>query len=435
MLRFLLRRFAFLLVTLFIVSVAVFLISELAPGDIARNSLGHQITEEQAASFRAQWGLNQPLTRRYIRWMIGSDWRAARKIGNPVRRVQDPEGDSYTWYAVDDEGNLYQNYTPDSETMIKVIRESDGSTREVELPDSVWKENEEGFPVYWGVDQQGRAAMWVRGEMNEAWVVQKLSWNTVAGAPRRYIPLQKGLLRGDPGFSLFTRRPVAETLKRRLRNTAILAGIAFLFIMPLALLLGVITGLNEGKLIDRVLSIGSLVATATPEFASGVFLILIFSIWLDLVPGAVVLDSDRALFEKPQMLILPVATLTLVEVGYVLRITRASVVEVLEQNYIRTAVMKGLPRWKIVFKHVLRNALIAPITVIMLHVNWLVGGIVVVESLFGFPGVGRYIYDAAVFKDVFAVEAAAMTLVVIAVVTQLLADIVYTFLNPRIRFD
>jgi peptide/nickel transport system permease protein len=205
--------------------------------------------------------------------------------------------------------------------------------------------------------------------------------------------------------------------------------------MPLALLLGIITGLNEGKLIDRVLSIASLVATATPEFASGVFLILIFAIWLGVVPGAVVLTSDTALLEKPQMLILPVATLTLVEVGYVLRITRASVVEVLEQNYIRTAVMKGLPRWKIVLKHVLRNALIAPITVIMLHVNWLVGGIVVVESLFGFPGVGRYIYDAAIFKDVFAVEAAAMTLVIIAVVTQLLADIVYTFLNPRIRFD
>jgi peptide/nickel transport system permease protein len=435
MARFLLRRFVFLLLTLFLVSVAVFLISELAPGDIARNSLGHQITPEQAASFNAQWGLDQPLTRRYTRWMIGSDWRAARKIGRPVKRVHDLEGDRYTWYAVDEGGNLYQNYTVDGNTMIKVVQEPDGSTREVELPQDVWTENEEGFLVYWGIDQQGRAAMWVKGEMSEAWVVQKLSWSTVTGAPRRYIPLQKGLLRGDPGFSLFTRRPVAVTLQRRLRNTAILAGIAFAFIMPLALLLGVITGLNEGKLIDRVLSIASLVATATPEFASGVFLILIFAIWLGIVPGAVVLTSDTALLEKPQMLILPVATLTLVEVGYVLRITRASVVEVLEQNYIRTAVMKGLPRRKIVLKHVLRNALIAPITVIMLHVNWLVGGIVVVESLFGFPGVGRYIYDAAIFKDVFAVEAAAMTLVIIAVVTQLLADIVYTFLNPRIRFD
>jgi peptide/nickel transport system permease protein len=435
MIRFLLRRISFLLLTLFLVSIAVFLISELAPGDLARNSLGHQITPEQAQSFNAQWGLDQPLTVRYVRWMIGSDWQAEQKIGNPVRSVYEEENDRYIWYAVDEDGNLYQNYTSDGETMYKVIRQPDGSVREVELPDDVWQQNEEGFLVYWGVDQQGRAAMWVKGEMLEAWVVQKVSWNTVKGAPRRYIPLQRGLLRGDPGFSLFTRLPVAVTLKRRLRNTAILAGIAFAFIMPLALLLGVIAGLNEGKFIDRVLSVSSLIATATPEFASGLFLILIFSIWLGLVPGAVVLSSDTALFENPEMLILPVLTLTLVEVGYVLRITRASMVEVLQQNYIRTAVMKGLPRWKIVMRHALRNALIAPITVIMLHVNWLVGGIVVVESLFGFPGVGRYIYDAAVFKDVFAVEAAAMTLVIIAVVTQLFADIIYTFLNPRIRFD
>lgn len=435
MVRFLLRRVTFLLVTLFLVSIAVFLISELAPGDIARNSLGHHITDEQAASFNAQWGFDQPLWRRYVRWMIGSDWEAARNIGRPVKRVRVAREERYLWYAVDEDGNLYQNYTSDAETMIKVIREPDGSTREVDLPKDVWVEDEEGFRVYWGVDRQGRAAMWVHGEMEEAWLVEKVAWRTVSGAPRRYIPLQRGLLRGDPGYSLYTRRPVAETLMRRLRNTAILAGTAFVLIMPLALALGVIAGLNEGKLIDRVLSISSLVATATPEFASGVLLILIFSTWLGLVPGAVVFTSDRALFERPQMLILPVATLTLVEVGYVLRITRASVVEVLEENYIRTAVMKGLSRWRIVFKHVLRNALIAPITVIMLHVNWLVGGIVVVESLFGFPGVGRYVYEAALFKDVFAVEAAAMTLVIIAVVSQLLADIVYTFLNPRIRFD
>ena len=134
------------------------------------------------------------------------------------------------------------------------------------------------------------------------------------------------------------------------------------------------------------------------------------------------------------MLILPVLTLTGVELGYVLRITRASVVEVMQQDYIRTAVMKGLPRRTIIFKHALRNALIAPITVIMLHVNWLIGGVVVIETIFGFPGVGRYIYDAAVFKDVFALEAAAMTLVAISVGVQLLADIVYTFINPRIRY-
>jgi len=148
----------------------------------------------------------------------------------------------------------------------------------------------------------------------------------------------------------------------------------------------------------------------------------------------VVLRSDTALFENPEMLILPVLTLTLVELGYVLRITRASMVEVMRTNYIRTAVLKGLPRFRIVFKHAVRNALMAPITVIMLHVNWLIGGIVIVESIFGYPGLGGYILDTALFKDVFGIEAATMVLILVAVSTQLLADFAYTFLNPRIRY-
>jgi peptide/nickel transport system permease protein len=103
-------------------------------------------------------------------------------------------------------------------------------------------------------------------------------------------------------------------------------------------------------------------------------------------------------------------------------------------NYIRTATLKGLPKWNIVFKHALRNALMAPITIIILHVNWLIGGIVVVETLFGFPGLGRYVMESALFKDVFAIEAAAMVLVLVAVGTQLIADIIYTYINPRIRY-
>jgi peptide/nickel transport system permease protein len=109
-------------------------------------------------------------------------------------------------------------------------------------------------------------------------------------------------------------------------------------------------------------------------------------------------------------------------------------VDVMRTDYIRTAVLKGLPRWQVVFRHATKNALMAPITVIMLHVNWLIGGIVVVETVFGFPGLGAYILSAALFKDVYAIEAAAMLLVIIAVTTQLVADIVYTYLNPRIRY-
>lgn len=434
MAKFLIRRIIFLLITLLVVSVAVFAISELAPGNIAINTLGNTITPEQEASFNAQNGLDQPPVLRYKRWMLGSDWEAAQLIGDRVRRFYDEDNDRYSWWAVDDNGTLYQNYTPDGETIIRVERQADGSTTEIINSGDVWTPNEEGLLTFWGVNDDGHAAMWVKGDDQVAWTLTKATWTSAAGAPREYIPLQRGLLRGDPGVSFFTRRPVAETLIRRLKNTALLAGIAFLIVMPLALLLGLIAGLNEGKFIDRLLSISSLVATATPEFASGVFLILIFATWLKLVPGAVVIISDTSLVENPKMLVLPVLTLTLIELGYVLRITRASMVEVMRTNYIRTAVLKGLPRRRIVFTHALRNALMAPITIIMLHVNWLMGGIVIVETLFGFPGLGRYILEAALFKDVFAIEAAAMLLVVIAVGTQLLADIIYTYLNPRIRF-
>src|SRR5690606_20813043 len=115
----------------------------------------------------------------------------------------------------------------------------------------------------------------------------------------------------------------------------------------------------------------------------------------------------------------------------ILRITRASMIEVMDSPYVRTAILKGLPMGQVVLKHALRNALLAPITVIMLHINWLIGGIVVTESIFGFPGVGSYLYDAAMYKDVFALQAGTLVMVACAAGTQLLADVIYTFLNPR----
>ena len=129
-----------------------------------------------------------------------------------------------------------------------------------------------------------------------------------------------------------------------------------------------------------------------------------------------------------------VLTLTAVELGYVARMTRASMVEVMDTPYIRTAIIKGMPRGRVIFRHAVRNALLAPITIIMLHVNWLIGGLVVVEVIFGYPGLGQYIYDAAIFGDPNAIEAAAMILVIVAVGTRLVGDFAYTLLNPRIRY-
>ena len=288
--------------------------------------------------------------------------------------------------------------------------------------------------TFWGVDTKNHAVQWEKGTGKVVWqLVPGSGWLAASGGPVEYIPLQKGLIRGDPGLSLRTGRPVADLLFTRLRNSLVLAGIAFVIVMPLALALGLIAGLNQGKAWDRILSIGGMMFSVTPQFVTGIFLILIFAFWLDLVPGATVF-GEQAPWERPMMLILPVATLTLIELGYVLRITRASMAEVMREPYIRTAFLKGLPKRRVVFKHAVRNALMAPITVIMLHVNWLLGGIVVVEVIFGYPGLGSYILDSALFKDFNAIEGGAMILVAVAVSTQLLADILYTFLNPRIRF-
>jgi peptide/nickel transport system permease protein len=289
--------------------------------------------------------------------------------------------------------------------------------------------------TFWGVNSQNLAVQWEKGTGKIVWrLVMGSGWLATSGGPVEYIPLQKGLLRGDPGLSLRTGRPVADLLFTRLRNSLVLAGIAFAIVMPIALVLGLIAGLNEGKTIDRVLSIGGMMFSVTPEFATGIFLILIFAFWLEWVPGATVF-GEQAPWQRPEMLVLPVLTLTLIELGYVLRITRASMSDVMKAPYIRTAYLKGLPRRRVVFKHAIRNALMSPITVIMLHVNWLLGGIVVVEVIFGYPGLGSYLLDSALFKDFNAIEGGAMILVAVAVGTQLIADIIYTFLNPRIRYD
>jgi peptide/nickel transport system permease protein len=215
----------------------------------------------------------------------------------------------------------------------------------------------------------------------------------------------------------------------------VLAAAAFVVVMPLALFLGIVAGVNEGKSVDRTISVTGLAMTSTPEFVTGIFVILIFGIWLKWVPAVAIFTTPNAIFENPSLLILPVLTLTAAELGYVARMTRASMVEVMDSSYIRTAIIKGMPRNRVIFGHAVRNALLAPITIIMLHVNWLVGGLVVVEVVFGYPGLGKYIYDAAIFGDFNAVEAGAMILVVVAVGTRLLGDLAYTMLNPRIRYS
>ncbi len=432
MAKFIVRRFFLLLLTMVLVSMAVFLITESSPGNVAKNVLGAFITPEQEKSFLAQMGLDKPAYIRYVYWLVGSDWHAESKVGMPLKRITTEKG-FQEWWAVRDDGALIRWKLQGDDLIANVKLSSMDVTTEY-INNERWIEKGDDSRYFWGVDTQNHVVRWEKGKDIKVWsFVMGTGWMETSGGPMEYIPLKKGFIRGDPGVSLRTGRPVNKSLFVRLRNSLVLAGIAFVIVMPLALLLGMIAGLKEGSIKDRVLSIGGMMFSVIPEFATGIFLILILAVWLQLVPGATVF-GEKAPWERPDMLILPVLTLTLIELGYILRITRASMVEVMRAPYIRTAFLKGLPYWRIVFKHAVRNALMAPITVIMLHVNWLMGGIVIVEVVFGYPGLGKYLLDSAMFKDINALEAGAMILVLLAVGTQLFADIIYTFLNPRIRY-
>jgi peptide/nickel transport system permease protein len=429
--KFIVRRFFLLLLTMLLVSMAVFLITESSPGNVARNVLGAFVTPEQEASFLAQHGLNQPLWQRYVYWLIGSDWHASRKIGLPLKRVVTDKG-FVEWWAIDKDRDLIR-WKLEGDDLVAEMRQKDGETVR-KIDNRRWMSDSRGSWSFWGVDNVNHAVRWQKGTDRKVWTfIMGSGWQESSGGPEEYIPLKKGFIRGDPGESLRTGRPVGDSLFVRLRNSMVLAGTAFVIVMPLALFLGLMAGLKEGSIRDRVLSVGGMIFSVIPEFATGIFLILIVAVWLQLVPGATVF-GEKAPWERPDMLVLPVLTLTLIELGYVLRITRASMVEVMRSSYIRTAYLKGLPYWRIVFTHAVRNALMAPITVIMLHVNWLMGGIVIVEVVFGYPGLGKYLLDSALYKDINALEAGAMILVIVAVGTQLIADIIYTFINPRIRY-
>ena len=249
----------------------------------------------------------------------------------------------------------------------------------------------------------------------------------------RYFDWLGQTLQGDLGYSTLYKTPVNNILWDRLGNTGLLAAIAFALIVPLSVLFGISAGMREGSRLDRTISVSSIVTTSVPEFASGAFLVAIFSTWLGLLPGTSPLESS-ANWSIPQQLVMPVLVMVLYDLGYVVRMVRASMVEVMTRPYIRTAVLKGMPYRDVIMKHALRNAMIAPFTVILLQINYLITGVVVVEALFAYPGFGRMFLDAALFQDIAVIEAGAMVAVVIAVLTQIVGDFGYMLLNPRIRF-
>ena len=252
-------------------------------------------------------------------------------------------------------------------------------------------------------------------------------------APVQYVRWLGNFVRGNWGESFSTKAPIFDVVMQRLRNSLMLAFVTLIVAVPVAVALGVIAGLNENKAADNMISIASLSVVGLPEFVTGVILIQIFAFQLKLFPANSSIAVDATFAEALPMLILPALTATLVLLAYIARLTRAGVVEELKRPYVRTAVLKGLPRTRVVVRHVLRNALLPTITIIAISFGWLISGLIVIENVFNYPGLGRMLVFAIDRRDLPLLQAITMVTVLGFALANLVADLLYAYLNPRIR--
>ncbi|MBI3900050.1 MAG: ABC transporter permease [Gammaproteobacteria bacterium] len=282
----------------------------------------------------------------------------------------------------------------------------------------------------------GDVARTILGPLADARAVEALNHELGTDRPLlvQYVEWTRHFIIGDLGTSLTFRAPVAPFITAALFNSLKLAALAFMIVVPLGVGGGVWAALHVGRLLDRIISIAGLAATVIPEFVSGIVFILIFGVWLDWFPVSATAPPDAGTLEVIYYLILPSLPLVLVLFGYIARMARAGTVEALDADYTRTAVLKGLPWRLVIYRHVLRNALLPTITVIATQIGYLIGGLMIVEVLFHYQGIGGLIYTAARGKDFPMLEAGILTIGIIYTFATLVADMLYSLLNPRIRF-
>jgi peptide/nickel transport system permease protein len=236
-----------------------------------------------------------------------------------------------------------------------------------------------------------------------------------------------------PGTSLQFQTAIGPLLTSALGRSLKLAILAFLIVVPLGIVLGVVAALNAGKPIDRIISIVGLSGTTVPEFVSGIILILAFGIGIKLLPITATAPPGSGFFTSIKYLIMPAIPLVLVLFGYIMRMARAGTIEALDSDYARTATLKGLPRAQMIRRHILRNSLLPTITVVATQTGYLIGGLVVVESLFRYQGIGSLVVTAATNKDFPTLEAGVLTIGAVYMVVTIAADVAFSLLNPRIR--
>jgi len=249
----------------------------------------------------------------------------------------------------------------------------------------------------------------------------------------RYFEWAGNALQGDLGMSASGRKSIAELVGHRMKNSLLLAAVSLSVGVPMAIFLGVITGLWRDRPVDLFFSTAAILAMTIPEFVSATVLILIFSVWLGWLPGIVVTSASAPASEFFPEILLPVFVLAMVMMAHILRMVRSSVIEVMAGDYIQMATLKGVPYWRIVFSHALPNALLPAINVVALTIAWLLGGVVVIEVVFNYPGLGRMMIDAISDRDLPVVQAIALIVASVYVGVNLTADILTMVANPRLR--
>lgn len=281
------------------------------------------------------------------------------------------------------------------------------------------------------------------GDVAEAVLGQAATPETVAAfraelkldlpAHERYVAWLGDFLRGDFGNSLANRRPIAEMIGWRLGNTLFLASVAAVISVPLAIVLGLLAALYRHSWFDRTLSMTSLTAISFPEFFIAYVLIYFLAVQVQLFPSVANVQAETSLGARIYAVLLPALTLTLVVMAHMMRMTRAAVINVLASPYIEMAQLKGVPRWRIIARHALPNALSPIINVVVLNLAYLVVGVVIVEVVFVYPGLGQLLVDSVSKRDIPVVQATGLIFAVTYVSLNLLADILSMLSNPRLR--
>jgi peptide/nickel transport system permease protein len=249
----------------------------------------------------------------------------------------------------------------------------------------------------------------------------------------RYWNWLSGVLHGDLGVSMVKRKPVAELIGNRFRNTVVLAVAAALVGVPLAIFLGVMAGLTRDKWPDVVISTTSIIAMTLPGFVTATILVYIFAIRLEWFPAVTLIPTDATIAELLPNIVLPIITLTLIMVAHILRLVRTNMIDVMLSAYVQMTRLKGVPAQQIVFKHALPNAMLPTINVVALTLAWLLGGVAIIETVFNYPGIGKLMIGAITDRDFVLVQGIAIILSAVYIILNLIADLLSLVLNPKLR--